>query len=163
MVYRIDRSYGDVVAAVERLANEPRTKPFKVPNLPALINGRDIVVTTYIQPSRRYYRVVIQLEHPIGRLCRFDKTLEVWGKSDHYVLRSTVHIDWMDFRSRLANRIKDRVVALAECEVLKMERCKIQDYARRIGTPVVEKPDSWGLILFDAWDLGIRVYDKWGE
>lgn len=158
MTYRIEHSYGDVVAAVERLANEPRKRPFKVPNLPAMIEGKDAIVTTWVQPSQRYYRVNIRLERPIGRLLRFDKQLEVFGKPDHYVLKSTVDIDWQGFdRCRLLARIKARVLAKAECMVLQMERDKVMDYARRIGTPEVEQEDSMSSIFVAAWELVLRV------
>jgi hypothetical protein len=163
-VYTIDHSYGDVVAAVERLANEPRTKPFKVPNLPAIIHGKDIIVTTYARPSIRYYSVEIRLEKPLGKLHTFDKQLEVWGKPDKYILRSTIDIGWgRNNVCGIIGCIKQAFLDKAESMILSIEKAKIMKYANRIGTPEVETERSWGLIFHNIWVLGLEIVDKWKD
>jgi hypothetical protein len=163
LTYSIDKSYGDVIAAVERLANEPRKVPFKVPNLPALIEGKDIHITTDFRPSVRHYVVKIVLENNIGKLNQFDKTLEVWGKKDSYTIRSTVDIGWDDFNCGILNRIKDRIVAKAECAILCAEQRKIMEYSARIGTKPVEQPITWGKIASDTFDLITLIIFKMNE
>lgn len=162
--YQIDKSYGDVIAAVERLANEPRKVPFKVPNLPALIEGKDVRIQTDFRPAVRHYVVKIMLEQPIGKLHTFNKTLEVWGKKDHYIIQSTVNIGWgRDNRCDLIARIKQRILDKAECAVLLLEKRKIDEYAARISTKEVEQSITWGKIGSDAFDLFTLILLKFGE
>lgn len=153
LTYYVPNSYGDVIAAVERLANEPRRVPFKVPNLPALIEGKDLHITTDFRPSRRHYIVNIVLENDIGKLNQFDLKIEVWGKPKYYVIRSTVDIGWDDFRCRLLNKIKDRIVSQAECAVLCLEKQKVMEYSSRIKTVEVEQPITWSKIASDTFDV----------
>jgi len=162
LVYEIPVTYGDVVGAVERLANEPRTKPFKVPNLPAIIEGKDIVVETYAKPSVRYYRGKAYLDTPMGRMHKFDKQIEVWGKPDKYIIKGSVDIGWTGFdRCSIVRSIKNRIISKAECMVLQMEKKKIMEYASRIETVEVEKPGvSWGSILYKVWDIGVDILTK---
>ena len=160
ITYRIERSYGDVAAAVERVVNEPRHTPFKLPNLPALIEGKDIVLTTTIDPTRRAY--VANMEVKKGRLSFIHK-VELWGKPDHYVIRATVDIDWC-WRARFGSRIVASLVSRAECTVLQMEKCKVLEYARQMETPEVElAQDSLTKILIDAYRLIKRISELRSE
>jgi hypothetical protein len=161
--YQVNNSYGDVVAAVERLANEPRKVPFKVPNLPALIEGKDIHITTDFRPSVRHYVVNITLENNIGKLNKFEKTLEVWGKKDSYIVRSTVDIGWDDFKLGILNNIKNKIVAKAECSILCLEKQKIMEYSARIETKPVEQPITWGKIASDTFDLMTLIVLKFED
>ena len=152
--YQVDKTYYDVVAAVERLVNEKRRVPFKVPNLPALIEGKDIRIQTDFRPTLRHYVVNITLENPIGKLHTFNNTIEVWGKKDHYLIQHTVNIGWGGCnRCRWVAGIKQRILDKAECAVLLLEKGKIVEYAARIETVKVEQPITWSKIGSDTFDL----------
>lgn len=155
--YSVPHSYWEVVAAIERVVNEPRKRPFKVPNLPALIHGKDFVVTTSARPATREYRASVKLVRPIGRLTRFDHSIVVRGLPDHYEIRSSIDIDWR-WNICLGSRIVQRVVSKAECMVLQLERRKVAEYNARIETPEVEQPDSWLLIGIDLFRLAKRAW-----
>ena len=149
LTYTIDKTYGDVVAAVEQRANEHRTTPFKVPNLPVIIEGKDISVSFYARPSIRYYQVDVNLEKNIGKLVKFDKKLQVWGRSNDYLITSTVNIEWgKESCVPLINRVKQRIINNVECKVLQFEKTKLLNYASKMGQPKQETEISWYYILW---------------
>lgn len=153
MVYTVPHTYKDLVATVEKVVNEPRTKPFRVPNLPVIIEGKDISIQVYIKPSQRYYRAKITLDKPIGKLTRFNKTIEIWGQSDKYVIRSSVDIKWgRDITLPIISKIKEKIIHSAECGILCVEKNKILEYSGKMEKNL-EKEISWCIILQDAWIL----------
>ena len=163
MSYRVDKTYGDVVAAVERLANEPRERPLKIPNFPAILSDKDLKVTTVIDPSTRTYTVRIELAlQAMGNLAKFLHTIKVTGHPDHYVVESYVDIDWHDtgFGSRIVNCVASRIIPRAECQFLCMEKAKVLEYAAQMETPEVElDQDSWGKVLIDSYRVLKRAME----
>jgi len=147
--YTIDKTYGNVVAAVEQRANEHRTTPFKVPNLPVIIEGKDISVSFYARPSIRYYQVDVNLEKNIGKLVKFDKKLQVWGRSNDYLIKSTVNIEWgKESCVPLINRVKQRIINNVECKVLQLEKQRFMYHVSKMGKAETQQEESWYYILW---------------
>ncbi len=142
--FRVNRSYSDVVAAVEQLANEPRTVPFKVPNLPVLIRGKDIIIKTYIRPATRFYSVEISLDKPIGKLYNFEQVLEVRGQGDSYLVRLSVDLGYgKEFNCQIINRIKNSIITNIEYKILSIEKSRILYHASHMNTQASAEEYSW--------------------
>lgn len=145
--YRVNKSYYDVVAAVEKIINEPRERPIKIPNLPVLLGDKDIVVTTYVRPATRYYSVTIELNKPIGKLTRFDKKIEIFGQKSSYLIVSSVDIEYGRQSCLLINRIKDKIITNVEYTLLAAEKRQLLRYAAKLDAPYEHDVYSWYYIL----------------
>lgn len=145
--YRVNKSYYDVVAAVEKIINEPRERPIKIPNLPVLLGDKDIVVTTYVRPATRYYSVTIELNKPIGKLTRFDKKIEIFGQKSSYLIVSSVDIEYGRQSCLLINRIKDKIITNVEYTLLVAEKRQLLRYATKIEAAPEYAEPSWYYIL----------------
>lgn len=142
--YRVNKSYYDVVAAVEKIINEPRERPIKIPNLPVLLGDKDVVVTTYIRPATRYYSVTIGLNKPIGKLTRFDKKIEIFGQKDSYRIVSSVDIEYGKTSClQIVNRIKDKIITNVEYTLLAAEKKQLLRYASHIEAAPEYTEPSW--------------------
>lgn len=149
--YRVNQNYKKVVAAVERVMNEPRTRKVKVPDLPAYIEGADVVYSKIeIDAVNRKYNATIKYKR--GALF-LEHRVKLWWTGNDYSIEAYINIDWCatGFGSRVANCVARRIVVpRAEMKFLCIEKAKVYEYSDRIDTVEVEQPDSWVLILVDA-------------
>lgn len=80
-------------------------------------------------PHYHYYYSDINLAKPYDKLSQFHRKVEIWAQSTQTVVRVTIDLDInRQFRVKIIQRIKNRIIARVECYLVQKEvdrLCKI--------------------------------------
>ena len=122
--WTVDRPLVEIVRAIKQNLDDPSAQ--LPPDMVRLLSAVDLTATLYARPREHYYRCEFSAGY---RKLRIVKTLEVWGRGQQTVVRSTVSIT-RDSRCRIVAAVVERITPLLERKVLEFEAEQLRRVSR---------------------------------